>query len=575
QSGTAVVRSEPDPRRVLAVLDTLRPGALATRYGPGLKLAQTILEDSGLPGREVVVVSDFQRAGWNGGEGVAFPEGTRVRTVVVGEGPVANHAVAEVVLTRDQVEGRARVTPAARLTRTGGEAPLEVEAVLELDGRPLQTRTVSLPAEGARVVFEPVNVTARHTRLTVRLPADGLPLDDAHHRVLGPERATRVALVGSPARGTAGDLYLRRALEIGDREPFEVVGRGVAIPPAAELAGTHVVILYDRPFPGGDEGIRLRSWAAGGGGLVLVAGDRGRWGEEFRDLFPGVLGGVEDREGGVGERLAQLDFDHPVFELFRDPRQGDFASARFYRARALRVEAGDSVRVLARFDDGSVALAERRVGAGRVLVWSSTLDAFWTDLALKPVFLPFVHALARYASGRNPAVESFAAGTVLDVTAVEVMEAAGLGEVAEALAAAGERVALTPSGGTLPLDAGRHFLALEEPGYYLLRPPGEDGVRPVAVGVNAELGEADLTPMDPRELVAAVGGAVTDAAGATAGGATGEGALRLRREDQERRQSLWRFLLMGALGLLVLESIISNRLGRRGATGGWHAKATG
>ena len=29
--------------------------------------------------------------------------------------------------------------------------------------------------------------------------------------------------------------------------------------------------------------------------------------------------------------------------------------------------------------------------AGRVLVWTSTLDVTWNDLALKPVFLPFIH----------------------------------------------------------------------------------------------------------------------------------------------------------------------------------------
>ena len=29
-----------------------------------------------------------------------------------------------------------------------------------------------------------------------------------------------------------------------------------------------------------------------------------------------------------------------------------------------------------------------------MLVWTSTLDLEWNDLALKPVFLPFVHRMA-------------------------------------------------------------------------------------------------------------------------------------------------------------------------------------
>ena len=45
------------------------------------------------------------------------------------------------------------------------------------------------------------------------------------------------------------------------------------------------------------------------------------------------------------------------------------------------------------------ALVERRVGTGRVLVWGSTLDTYWNDLPLQPVFLPFVHRpLSRYVN---------------------------------------------------------------------------------------------------------------------------------------------------------------------------------
>jgi hypothetical protein len=80
-----------------------------------------------------------------------------------------------------------------------------------------------------------------------------------------------------------------------------------------------------------------------------------------------------------------------VFELFAGPGTGDFTRARFFRSRDLQVS--PEGQVLARFDDGSVALAERLVGEGSVMVWTSTMDAFWNDLAVQPVFLPFIHQL--------------------------------------------------------------------------------------------------------------------------------------------------------------------------------------
>ncbi len=573
QGAETVVRGAPDAQPIRAALDTLAPSAGATAMGPGLKLAETILQDSDLAAGEVVIISDFQANAWSGDEGVAFPGGTAVRTVVLGGDEVENRAVTQVALNRERVDNRDRISPAARIVRTGGDEDVEVEVRLELDGRLVQTRQVTLPAEGATgVAFDPVTVAQRHTLLSVSLPEDGLPQDDTWNVVLSPGRATSVELLSGSSRGTSGPLYVRNALEISEEQAFQLRAAGDLSGPQG-LAERHVVILNDRAFPGGSAGARLAEWVEGGGGLLVIAGERGGWPAAAPDLFPGQLGGIVDRDGSRGERLVGLDYDHPVFEVFRGARQGDFASARFYRARAFSVEESDSVRVLARFDDGSVALAERLVGEGRVLVWSSTLDAFWTDLALKPVFLPFVHELVRYASGRNPSVEAFTTGQVLDVADAEAMESAGLGEVAEALSASEERVALVPGGETVDLEAERPFLSLDRPGFYQIRPPGQDEVRPVAIAVNVDRREADLTPLDAREVVAGVGGSVD---GAPIGsGPQGPESERLRQEDLERRQSLWRYLLVGALVLLLVETLLSNRMGTGTRTGGGHARATG
>ncbi len=562
----AIARSTAEPVRLRQAIDTSRVSDEGTTYGPGLKLAQTILEESELPARELVIVSDFQAQGWTGDEGVTLPAGTEVRTVVVGDGPIDNSAVADVALNRQQVEGRERVSPAARLVRTGGTEPREVEVVLSLDGQPVQTQTVTLPAEGADgVVFDPVTIGADQTQGSVSISEDDLPQDDMMRFVLSPGRAETVRLLVPPG-ATDAAFYVERALGITEAGEFDVVVSSGGVPSGEALDETDVLLLVDRPL-GTPETDRVRDWVQDGGGLILVAGERGGWGEGGETVFPGALGGVEDRDGR-GERLASVEYEHPIFEVFRGPRQGDFSAARFYRARAYSVQASDSVAVLARFDDGSTALAERRTGAGRVLVWSSTLDAGWTDLALQPVFLPFVHELARYASGAREAFESFTAGQVVDVTDARAMESAGLGAIAEAIAASEERVVLAPSGASSELTDGSssHFLQLSEAGFYEIRPPGRGDLRPVSVAVNVDRGESDLSALDPEELVASLrsGGDVLPA------GDT-ERAAALRRADQERRQSWWRWLLLGAFGILIIETVLSNRLSTATARSG-HAR---
>jgi len=562
----AIARSTSEPIRLRQAIDTARVSDEGTAYGPGLKLAQTILEESELPARELVVVSDFQAEGWTGEEGVTLPAGTDIRTVVVGEGGIDNAAVADVALNRARVEGRERVTPAARIVRTGGDEPREVEVVLSLDGQPVQTRTVTLPAEGADgVVFDPVTIGSDQTQGSVSMTTDELPQDDVLRFVLSPGRAEFVRLLVPPGAPDAA-FYVERALRITEAGEFDVVASTGAVPTGDALDETDVLLLVDRPL-GSAELDRVRGWVDAGGGLVVIAGERGGWGTGGETLFPGALGGIEDRDGR-GERLASVEYEHPVFEVFRGPRQGDFSSARFYRARTYDVQASDSVAILARFDDGSPALVERRTGDGRVLVWASTLDATWTDLALQPVFLPFVHELARYASGATDAFEFFTAGQIVDVTDARAMESAGLGAIAEAISASEERIVLAPSGTSSELTDGEssHFLELSEAGFYEIRPPGRDDLRPVSVAVNVDRGESDLTPLDPEELVASLRSA-TDVAPA----GDSERAAVLRRADQERRQSWWRWLLLGAFGILIIETVLSNRLSRRTGRSG-HAR---
>ncbi len=154
------VRSTSDRSRLLAALDTMEVSDESTSYGPGLKLAQTILEETELPAMEVVLIGDFQRAGWTGDEGVAFPSGTVVTPVALGNEVPGNRAVARVNLPRQRLDGRDRVTPAARITRVGGEGEDTVEVILELEGRELERQQVVLPANGASgVVFNPFNLS--------------------------------------------------------------------------------------------------------------------------------------------------------------------------------------------------------------------------------------------------------------------------------------------------------------------------------------------------------------------------------------------------------------------------------
>jgi hypothetical protein len=309
-----------------------------------------------------------------------------------------------------------------------------------------------------------------------------------------------------------------------------------------------VVILNDTPFPPAAGGNALRRYLERGGGLLVATGDHTSWPQGEAALLPGRLGATIDRTTGRSGSLGYLDYSHPVFEVFKAPRSGDFSAAHVFRYRALQTDPAD--RVLARFDDGAIAAAERKVGAGRSIVWTSTLDDSWTDIGVKPVFLPLVHQFVRYLAHYEPSTSWFTVGQVLDLTAR-----------AKNRADHGDRIVVTPSGERVTQQAAGEgnegLLELEEQGIYEVRPNAAVGARPEAIAVNLDPAESDLNGIDPRELVAAVTGKATPTT------AQATETQEMTREESERRQSLWWYLLLAGLLLLAAETAISNHLSRK------------
>ena len=540
---------------------TATVSAEGTRYAPAMKLASQIFSGSNLPRREVVIISDFQNVGWNHRDDVRLPIGTVATAVDVGGGITHDMAVAQVTTDRDKGGkdvARDRVTVAARITNTSTQ-PRTVDATLELGGRVVETRRVTAPASSAvQVRFSPTTVPTTATRGVVRIPPDALAANDAFHFTLAPDEAVSV-LVIEPARArTNQSLYLSRALAIGDRPTFRVDVKSADAVTTADLARRSLVVLNEVAPPVGAVGARLREIISAGSGLLIAPGDLRAevWSPEWRALLPARIGAQVDRSATAGGSLASINYGHPAFELFSAPHSGDFSTAHLFRYRAL-VAPLDS-GVMARFDDGSPALVERAHGQGKIVLWASSLDEYWTDLPLQPVYLPLVHELAKYVGRYADARPWFKAGDVLDLS--RHGELTAMFQATDSAAARGGAASLvleSPSGKRSRLDpAGPlHLAELREQGFYELRGPNTPvgSGRPIAV--NVDMAESDLSHFDPKELIAAV----------TAPASPGEGSVvepAALPEEMERRQTTWWYLLLAALLLMGAETVLSNKLSR-------------
>ena len=529
-----------DRAQLASAVGAAQMSAGATRYAPALKVAGSILAESPLPRREVVLISDFQRNGWRGEEGARLPAGATVTPVpITGGAEAPNVSVTAVSLARTMFSNQERVEVTAAVVNRGTRALTNGQLALEIGGRPLESKPLSVEAGGsASVVFAPFSVSSTFMRGTVRAGADALAADNAFNFVISPSEPVHVVVVDRGGSGSAG-LYLSRALAIGDAPRFEVTVRQPDTLSDDDLRRAAVVLVNDVAAPAA-LGRRLARFVEGGGGLFVALGTRASWAQDV-DLLPATLQAPVDRTRGDAARIGALEYGHPVFEPFRAPRSGDFSAVRVFGYRA--VEPAASVEVLARFDGGAPALLERRVGTGRVLLWTSALDLAASDFPLKPVFLPFIHRVARHLSNYSEPAPWSTVGQVLDAS------------FGAAAVKPGGGVIVMPSGKQAPLDEeGSEVFELTEQGFYELRSRSGDGVAAV-VASNVDSAESDLTGMDPKEIVAAA--RATDEA-------AGPGAARvpLPPDAQERSQRLWWYLLV--LGILVLgaDTLISNRLSK-------------
>ncbi len=187
-------------------------------------------------------------------------------------------------------------------------------------------------------------------------------------------------------------------------------------------------------------------------------------------------------------------------------------------------------------------------------MWASDLANFWNDLAVRPVFLPFMHQLLRYLADYIEPRAAYRVGQVLD------LEQTSPPLALRAQDSGSELVVVSPDGDRELLQPGEaRYLALDQAGVYRIRGLEGSDVDTLMAAANVDPRESDLTTLDPQELIGVVAASSPDDLNTIA-------AAMLSAEERERRQGLWWYLLAAAGVILAVETMLSTRAGERNAT---------
>jgi Aerotolerance regulator N-terminal/von Willebrand factor type A domain len=535
-----------------AALATARPGVGHTKLLSAVERAGNLLQESKAQRREIVLISDFQRSGFEEGKPLRLSPAVHLIPRIVAGGNAANAAIATVKVERRRRGSGDSVQLLARVLNTGALAMNALDVALYVNDRKLEQRRLSLaPGAAGEVSFNLVIDVTELSRVRVQLPDDALAADNAQHLVLSGGRTIAVLLLQDKDARTGQALYLQRALNQATLPPFRLQTRTLEELRETDIDGADVIVINDAPIPGGPMEQHLRRFLDGGGGLLIVAAERmhGTWPNGEQGLVPGGLGRSVDRSGAAPARLVGLRTTHPVLAAFNTSDGGDLAAAQVYRYRELSDVAADAI--LARYDDGAVALAERRIGRGRVLVFTTTLDPYWNTLPLQPGYLPLLHETLKYLGGYVPAANAFAIGDAVDLGR-QARGLPGHAMAAAALARGAVSLVRTPSGRQQHLAGGAGVLRIDETGFYEAHVSG-GGARSLIVAANARTDESRLEPLDTDALLAAIDRSAPSP----------ERLAGYQAREPNRYDSAWWFLLLVCVLLLALETLVSNRLSER------------
>jgi hypothetical protein len=274
---------------------------------------------------------------------------------------------------------------------------------------------------------------------------------------------------------------------------------------AKALSECTVAVLANVRKLNDDQLRALEEFVRMGGGLLLCTGNRvdsAWWNaslhKDGKGLLPFALGAVagESRDNAPSVGIVSQRFENPALELFNDPRNGslsDVAVKMWFKMKEPQNPApapGDPT-VLARFDSGDPFLVEKKFGDGRVIVCSTAVDADWSNLPMRPSYLPLLQRLSIYLASNVYPPRNLEVGKPL----LAFLAPADVDK---------EAVLNTPAGEAVKIKVVKRgergvieYTKTQRPGLYTLQPPSGPVVHYV---VNADRRESDLSKLTDKEI---------------------------------------------------------------------------
>ena len=533
-----------------------KPTWHSTHLGNALIAAAEAIEDAEkreqhVGPRRILLITDMQEGSrLDGLQGHEWPRGLEV-------------VVEPVKAQRPTNAGLQWVMDAEDSARTAADSPVRIRVNNSGDAKREQFQIrwagdfgdsldAYVPPGQSRIVPAPklpTNAVAEQ----ITLSGDEDDFDNTAYVVQPKAEEVNVLFLGNDAEGDSSQLlyYLKRAFQDTRRQAVHLVADDVrrrtsaqTNAPPPDVGGYRLAIISSSLSE--ERGSEVRQYLTNGGTALLVMNDT----QTAKAI--GQLTGAPDviaTEASVANyaMFGQMDFTHPLFAPFSDPRFGDFTKIRFWKHRKLTTDKLPGARVIASYDDNDPAILGVPVGRGRVFVFTFSWRPADSQLALSSKFVPLLYSLLDQAGGISAQLAQFRVGDTVDLSTLATKNSGSTLSVRK------------PDGVQVQLASGEtRFAQTDQPGIYEV----QAAPTPVKFAVNLDAAESKTAPMPVDELER-LGLPMKTVEATPALVAAKQEALH--NAELEARQKLWRWLIVAALAGLLVETWLAGWITRQTA----------
>jgi len=519
-----------DQGALRAAVQAIEPGDQHGNFGELARAIHAMAESVHTP-IELHLFSDMQRSEMAATfSEMALPANVKLVTHAVISKAQPNWTV-ESVDAPGQVWGKDAKPVHVQTVIAGYGTPAAQRVVsLVVNGKTTATKTVAVPANGrASVDFPSLEVPYGFSRCEVKIDsADIFPADDVRRFAVersDPQKALLIHNYGD----SRSPLYIGAALSAAAQSAFIIEAINVNEAADRKPSNYGFIILSDVNTAPSLLENSLSEYVRSGGSLFITAGTSA--GARLQiPIFGAHINATHDysRVSGRFMTVGSSDSSYPAVA-----KSGGLTGVKFFYA--LDVDPGDA-RVIVRLSDQTPLLLEKRIGEGRVVLFTSGLDNLTNDFPLDPSFVPFIEQIARYLAGS----EREGGARVVD-SYLELRNAKGQAQGVEVTDPKGKRPL------TLGEAASAQSFRLTQAGYYQLRLA--DG-KQNEIGVNADPKESNLDII-PEDVMALWRGQGGDAAR--------ESSAPGSNSSRKVPQTFWWYVMLLVFVSAIGESVLASR----------------